>query len=107
MKRFADYWGKDQPYLDEIIYRIIPDSQSRALALQTGQVQLTQANDIEPFDVPRFKAMTNLEVQLIGWEYSSQLAWIEINHRVKPLGDVRVRQAINMAIDRNFIRGQD
>lgn len=104
MKRFDQYWAAGQPYLDEIIYRIIPDSQSRALALQTGQVQLTQANDIEPFDVPRFKAMPNLEVELNGWEYASQLAWIEINHRVKPLGDVKVRQAISMAIDRNFIR---
>ena len=104
MKRFDDYWVAGQPYLDEIIYRIIPDSQSRALALQTGQVQLTQANDIEPFDVPRFRALPNLEVELNGWEYASQLSWIEINHRVKPLGDVRVRQAINLAIDRNFIR---
>jgi peptide/nickel transport system substrate-binding protein len=104
MKRFDDYWVPGQPYLDEIIYRIIPDSQSRALALQTGQVQLTQANDIEPFDVPRFRALPNLEVELNGWEYASQLSWIEINHRVKPLGDVRVRQAINLAIDRNFIR---
>jgi len=104
MKRFDQYWAPGEPYLDEIIYRIIPDSQSRALALQTGQVQLTQANDIEPFDIPRFRALPNLEVQLNGWEYASQLAWIEINHRVKPLGDVKVRQAMNMAIDRNFIR---
>jgi len=37
MKRFDDYWAPGQPYLDEIIYRIIPDSQNRALALQTGQ----------------------------------------------------------------------
>jgi peptide/nickel transport system substrate-binding protein len=103
MKRFEDYWKPGQPYLDEIIYRIIPDSQSRALALQTGQVQMTQANDIEPFDVPRFKAMPNLEVELKGWEYASQLSWIEINHRVKPLDDVRVRQAISHALDRNFI----
>ena len=33
MKKFDDYWKPGQPYLDEIIYRIIPDSQSRALAL--------------------------------------------------------------------------
>lgn len=102
-KRFDDYWKPGQPYLDEIIYRIIPDSQSRALALQTGQVQLTQANDIEPFDVPRFKKQANLQLELNGWEYASQLSWFEINHRVAPLGDVRVRQAISYAIDRKFI----
>ena len=106
MKRFDDYWVPGQPYLDEIIYRIIPDSQSRALALETGQVQLTQSNDIEPFDVPRFRAMPNLETELQGWEYASQISWIEVNHRVKPLDDVRVRQAISHALDRNFILGK-
>ena len=35
------YWKPGQPYLDEIIYRIVPDSQSRALALQTGQVPVS------------------------------------------------------------------
>ncbi len=103
MKKFDQYWASGEPYLDEIIYNIIPDSQSRALALETGKVQLTQANDIEPFDVPRFKAKPNLEVELRGWEYASQLSWIEINHRVKPLDDIRVRQAMSHALDRNFI----
>jgi len=54
--------------------------------------------------VPRFKAMPNLKLELNGWEYASQVSWFEINHRVKPLGDVRVRQAMSHAIDRNFIR---
>ena len=69
-----------------------PISATTPLALQTGQVQLTQSNDIEPFDVPRFKAMPNLQVELNGWEYAQQISWIEVNHRVKPLDDVRVRQ---------------
>jgi peptide/nickel transport system substrate-binding protein len=101
--RFEDYWKPGQPYLDEIVYHIVPDSQSRALALQTGQVQLTAANDIEPFDVPRFREMKNLEVNTGGWEYFSPLSWIEVNNRVKPLGDIKVRQAMSMALDRNFI----
>ncbi len=81
----------------------MPDSQSRALALQTGEVMMSGANDIEPFDVPRFRTQANLNVETTGWEYFSPLMWVEINHRVKPLGDVRVRQALSMALDRDFI----
>ncbi len=101
--RNEQYWKPGQPYLDEIIYRIVPDSQSRGLALQTGQVVMTAANDIEPFDVPRFREQANLEITTKGWEYFSPLMWIELNHRVKPLDDVRVRQAISHAIDRDFV----
>jgi len=49
--------SRGQPGLDEIIYRIVPDSQRRALALESGQVQLAAAHDIEPFDVPRLRTM--------------------------------------------------
>jgi peptide/nickel transport system substrate-binding protein len=101
--RFEEYWKPGQPYLDSIIYRIVPDSQSRRLALETGQVLMTQAGDVEPFDVPQLRARPNLEVRTDGWEYFSPLSWIETNHRVAPLGDVRVRQAISRAVDRNFI----
>ncbi|MBL8671543.1 MAG: ABC transporter substrate-binding protein [Alphaproteobacteria bacterium] len=103
LRRNEDYWKPGQPYLDEIIFRVVPDGQSRALALQTGQAQLAAFNDIEPFDVPRFRAMPNMEVTSRGWEYFAPLSWIEINHRVKPLDDPRVRQAMSHAIDRKFI----
>jgi peptide/nickel transport system substrate-binding protein len=103
LKKFADYWKPGQPYLDQIIYRIVPDSQSRALALETGQVQMTQFNDIEPFDVPRFQQLPTVMVETKGWEYFAPLMWLDLNNRVKPLDDVRVRQAISHALDRDFI----
>ena len=103
MDRFEDYWRPGKPYLDSVIFRIIPDSQSRAQALQSGQVQLALANDIEPFDLPRFRSQADMSVRTDGWEYSQPISWIEINHRVKPLDDKRVRQAMSLAIDRNFI----
>ncbi len=103
LKRYDGYWKPGQPYLDEILYRILPDSQSRALALQTGQVLMSASGDIEPFDVPRFRTQANLEVESKGWEYFAPVMWLELNHRFKPLDDVRVRQAISMALDRDFI----
>ncbi|BDG72788.1 ABC transporter substrate-binding protein [Roseomonas fluvialis] len=103
LDRFEEYWKPGQPYLDSVIYRIIPDSQSRRLALETGQVLVTQGSDIEPFDIPALRQRANLEVNTNGWEYFSPLSWIELNHRVKPLDDARVRRAMSMAIDRNFI----
>lgn len=103
LKRYDNYWKPGQPYLDEIIYRIVPDSQSRGIALQSGQVQLTASGDIEPFDIPRFRAQPNLDMTTKGWELFSPLSWFELNHRVKPLDDVRVRRAISYAIDREFI----
>jgi peptide/nickel transport system substrate-binding protein len=103
LERFEEYWKPGQPYLDAIIYRIVPDSQSRRLALETGQVMMTAAGDIEPFDVPAMRARPNLEVRTDGWEYFSPVSWIETNHRVPALADVRVRQAISRAVNRDFI----
>jgi peptide/nickel transport system substrate-binding protein len=81
----------------------VPDSQSRRLALETGQVQLTQGGDVEPFDVPQLRQRPNLEVRTDGWEYFAPLSWVELNHRVAPLGDPRVRRAMAHAVNRDFI----
>lgn len=103
MARFDGYWKPGQPYLDEIIYRVIPDSQSRRLAMQQGQAQLAQANDLEPFDIPQMETQPNLEVIRTGWELFAPLSWIEVNLRLDVLKDVRFRKAMAHAIDRNFI----
>ncbi|CAO3426487.1 ABC transporter substrate-binding protein [Azospirillum doebereinerae] len=98
------YYKAGLPYLDGITFRVIPDAASRSLALESGQVQQTQYSDVEPFEVPRLKALPNLDLSTKGYEFVAPLSWLEINHRVKPLDDKRFRKAIAYAIDRKFIR---
>lgn len=64
--------------------------------METGQVLMSTASDIEPFDVPRLKQTAYLKIQTKGWECFAPLMWIDLKHRVKPLGDVKVGQAISM-----------
>lgn len=101
--RNDEYWKPGRPYLDEIYYRVIPDAASRALAIETGQVDLAQGNDVEAFDVQRLAGLPHLELHKRGYETVSPISWLEINHRGAPLGDKRFRQAMMHAIDREFI----
>lgn len=102
--RNESYWKPGLPYLDNIYFQIIPDSASRAVALESGKVDVSSFSDIELFDVNRFKTMPAFEVTNSGYEFLSPLAWIEFNNRVKPMDDKRFRQAVMYALDRAFIR---
>jgi len=98
------YWQEGKPYLDEIYFKVIPDAASRAVALESGSIQQSQYNAIEPFDVKRLTSLPHLELELKGYEFVAPMAWIEMNHRVEPFNDKRFRQAIMYALDREFIR---
>ncbi len=81
--RYENYWQEGKPYLDDIYFLSIPDAASRALALETGQVDVSSFNNIEPFDVPRLAAMPHLEVETRGYEFVAPMMWIEINHALR------------------------
>lgn len=101
--RNDDYWQPGLPYLDNVYFQVIPDAASRLLALENGSVQVASFGDIDFAFLPQVKANPALEVTTKGYEFAGPLAWIELNHRVKPLDDKRFRQAIQYAIDRDFI----
>ena len=97
------YWKEGRPYLDGIIYRVIPDAASRRLALEQRTVQQAWLQDIEPFDMARVAKLAHINVTQKGYEYWSTLHWIEMNEARKPMDDKRFRQAVMYAIDREFI----
>ena len=101
--RNEDYWRKDDngnsyPYLDKVIYQIVPDRQTAALAMQAGDIDFNYEIPL-PF-VDSFKADPNIEVietPTLGWFF------IFLNTGKSPFADVHKRRAFQLAVDRESI----
>ncbi|MBM6596469.1 ABC transporter substrate-binding protein [Microvirga pudoricolor] len=110
-ERNPNYWRKDLPYLDRIVWRVITDKSAVAAALETGQLQLSSYNGLSLADLDRLKDDPRFEVSTRGIEANAFNNTLEFNTRRKELSDVRVRRAIAHAIDaeffiENFLYGQ-
>ena len=99
-----DYYVEGQPYLDEIYWQVIPDAASRAVAFETGKVDVLPGGSVENFDIPRLTAMDGVCATDKGWEYFAPHAWLWLNNREGPTSEVKFRQAIMYAMDREFVR---
>jgi peptide/nickel transport system substrate-binding protein len=99
-----DYYMEGKPYIDDIYYHVIPDAASRAVAYETGKVDVLPGGSVENFDVPRIRDMENTCITDKGWEFFGPLSWIWINLNNKPMDDLKVRQAMMHAMDRDFAK---
>ncbi|MEJ1977225.1 MAG: ABC transporter substrate-binding protein [Acetobacteraceae bacterium] len=102
--RFEGYAGpKPAPgavALDEIVFSILPDPAARVAALQTGRPVLMAVDAVDFAAIPRLREEHGLVLAGETTPNQAALAWLEVNHRAKPLGDAKVRQALAAAIDR-------
>lgn len=103
LARNADYWEEGEPYLDEIIYQVLPDRASAASALEAGEIQLAAFSAVPLADLDRISKVPGLKVVTKGYEGLTYQLVVEINHRRKELADLKVRQAIAHAIDKDFV----
>ncbi|MDH0098539.1 ABC transporter substrate-binding protein [Ectopseudomonas hydrolytica] len=96
-----DYWD-GAPAIERLILAITPEPNVRQQRLKAGDCQI--ALYPRPVDIPALKADPQLQVLELD---SLLTAYIGINTRHPRLGDVRVRQAINLAFDKAaYIRAQ-
>lgn len=110
-ERNPDYWRKDQPYLDQIVWRVITDKSAATAALETGQVLLSAYSQLSLADLDRLGRNPEFTVQSKGSEANVYNNTVEFNFRNPIIADVRVRRAIAHAIDvpffiENFLFGQ-
>jgi len=92
-----NYWG-GTPKFKTIIFRIIPDDNARVAALEAGEIDL--AVNVPLAAASRIEA--NNKLKLVSRPSLRQFATFfdTDNAKAKPLHDVRVRLAMNYAVDR-------
>ena len=102
LKKNPNFFIEGRPKLDEIIIRIIKDPSALLIAMENGEA------DIYPFmagaqEINRLSKVDGLEVTAEGYAAVGPINWLAFNTESPKLSDVRVRQAIGYAIDRDFI----
>lgn len=102
-ERNEHYWKENRPYLDGVTFRFIPDAGARAVAFESGEVQIGVFNSLPLNTVRRLEKSPNFEVSTLGYEFTSTIFMLELNTRRPPFDKPEVRQAILHAIDRNAL----
>lgn len=94
------YWDGDKPYIDRLIVRFIPDAAARTAAIESGQVQIAPSSPVPFSEVDRLRTKPALSFETRGYEYINTVYRLEFNLEHEALKDLRVRQAIAHAIQR-------
>lgn len=103
MVRNPDYFKAGLPYLDRLVFRVVPDSNAQTVALLAGEADYLPL--VNASDVARLRTRNDLSMAqtAFGTGGGNCINTLGFNLERKPLADLRVRQAIAHAIDREQI----
>lgn len=96
VEKFADYYIKGVPSLNQVEFRIITDAEAGLLALKSGEVDI-------------FPRIGSERLEEIAKDYNTisspqnLVQLVTFNIAKKPFDDVKVRQALNYAINKDEI----
>ncbi len=106
VRKNENYWRPDRPYLNEIVFRVIVDFQSRAQSLETGQcdaMEMGDAAQIKKFqdeaDKGNYQMYTNAGVEV-------QEIFITLNLDREPFNDPLARQILAYGINTERVCGE-
>lgn len=103
LERNKDYFMDEGPHLDQLVFKVSQDPLVNVLGLERGEIDYLPFALVKITEIDRLTKNENLVVTRDGYEAFGATNYLEFNLRVKPLDDVRVRQAIAYAIDKSFI----
>ena len=99
VERFADHWDKASIFVDRVEFVPILDSTARLASLRSGD--LTMIERVSPTDLKQIRDDAKLKVSGVP-ELGFQVVRLNVNNgpKAKVFSDVRVRQAVDLSIDR-------
>jgi peptide/nickel transport system substrate-binding protein len=98
LEKYDDYWKDDQPNIDRIEFRILPEDSSKVAQLESGSIDLLDR--MPPQFTDRVENSGNGRVITTAGVSSGR---IDFNTDVEPLGDRDVRRAIAWALNKQQI----
>ena len=94
-----DYWG-GRPSLDTVVFRSIPDNSTRLMEMMAGKIHVM--DNPNPDDISVLEKKLGNKVK-IAKQPGFNIGYLAMNQEKKPFDDVRVRRAINHAINKKGI----
>ena len=96
--RNEEYWREGQPYLDGLLFKYITDESARLAALRAGDIDLAVLRETASSKIVR--ADSNL---VLIERSGTDRALMFLNTQREPFDDMKVRQAMSCALDRQAI----
>ena len=93
---WSDHQGP--PYLDRIIFKIIPEPGTRVTTVESGETQMISALNAPAAVLKRLESNKALRVERTPYPGAPRI-WL-LNVTIPPTNDVKVRQALNYGINR-------
>lgn len=102
LERFANYWDKGSVHIDRVEFVPITDSTARLASLRSGDLQMIER--VSPTDLAQIREDSRLKVTGVP-ELGFQVIRLNVANgpRAKTFADARVRQAVDLAIDRETL----
>lgn len=94
LKRYDRYWGK-KPVAQTVVYKFIPDDETRRLALQAGEID--GAFNVPPDAVAQWSRVSGAKVIA---KPNLQIGYLSMDTKQAPWSDVHVRRAVSHSVDR-------
>ncbi|MDR0378106.1 MAG: ABC transporter substrate-binding protein [Spirochaetaceae bacterium] len=95
---FPDYF-RGEPAIKRLVFRVIPDDFTAAVALETGEIDLIMA-----LSGPAAVSLRDKSGVVVSFDPSTRVNYSAMNTERPPFNDARLRRAVNYALDRETIR---